>query len=193
MSLLDRNPNTGTPFPTLIPALPNVPALGGKHGTWSPPGKQPADRIRIGTAWVGICVAAVVAAALIVFMLQNTVGVEVSFLGLHGTLPLVLALVIVVVGGILARAGVRHGLHHPVTPSDPQAQRSHPRRSHQAIRGERSPRDHDDHTHRTHPQAHRSRTACAPATAATNPVATHLARRRLVAAVERSCHRAAGI
>ena len=57
---------------------------------------------RTGSAWVGICVGALVCAALIVFMLQNTKPVQVTFLGLSGTAPLALTLLIagVGVGGI---------------------------------------------------------------------------------------------
>jgi len=49
----------------------------------------------------GICAAALVSVALIVFMLQNTRSVEVSFLWLHGTLPLALALLIAAVGSAI--------------------------------------------------------------------------------------------
>lgn len=52
-------------------------------------------------AWASIWAAAVVFTALIVFLLQNTGGVEVSFIGLHGTLSLAMALLIAMVGGIL--------------------------------------------------------------------------------------------
>jgi uncharacterized integral membrane protein len=49
-------------------------------------------------AWVGICAAAAVLVVLIVFMLQNTRSVEITFLWMHGTLPLALALLIAGVG-----------------------------------------------------------------------------------------------
>jgi uncharacterized integral membrane protein len=45
--------------------------------------------------------ATVVFIALIVFMLQNTRGVEISFPGLNGTLPLAMAMLIATVGGVL--------------------------------------------------------------------------------------------
>jgi len=64
-------------------------------------GTRPVPRTRMGAAWIGICTATVVFAALIVFMLQNTRSVDISFLGLHGTLPLAVALFIAMVGGIL--------------------------------------------------------------------------------------------
>jgi len=55
----------------------------------------------LSTAWVSIWTATVVFIALIVFMLQNTRSVEVSFLGLDGTLPLALALLITAAGAVL--------------------------------------------------------------------------------------------
>ena len=62
-----------------------------------------APRSRAGAVWVGVCVAAVLLVALIVFMLQNTQLVLVSFLGMQGTVPLAVALLIAGVGvGIIA-------------------------------------------------------------------------------------------
>jgi putative membrane protein len=55
-------------------------------------------RTRMSAAWVGICAAAAVLVVLIVFMLQNTRSVEITFLWMHGTLPLALALLIAGVG-----------------------------------------------------------------------------------------------
>lgn len=65
------------------------------------PQTRPVPRTRMSAAWVGICTGAVVFIALIVFMLQNTRSVEISFLGLHGTAPLSMTLLIAMVGGIL--------------------------------------------------------------------------------------------
>ncbi|HWV76028.1 MAG TPA: hypothetical protein VN027_01835 [Isoptericola sp.] len=65
------------------------------------PGRPP--RSRAGAVWVGICVATLVLVALIVFMLQNTQLVLVSFLGMQGTVPLAVALLIAGVGvGLVA-------------------------------------------------------------------------------------------
>jgi uncharacterized integral membrane protein len=57
---------------------------------------------RTGAAWFGICLAAVVLVVLIVFMLQNTGTVEVTFLWMHGSLPLALALLVASVGAAIA-------------------------------------------------------------------------------------------
>ena len=69
-----------------------------------PPATSSASRVprtRTGAAWFGICVAALLFVVLIVFMLQNTRSVEVSFLGMHGNLPLALALLVAAVGAAL--------------------------------------------------------------------------------------------
>ena len=65
------------------------------------PRQRAVPRTRWSAAWAGICAAALVSVALIVFMLQNTRSVEVSFLWLHGTLPLALALLIAAVGSAI--------------------------------------------------------------------------------------------
>lgn len=60
-------------------------------------------RSRVGSTWVGLVVGALVLVALIVFMLQNTAPVEVVFLGMRGTAPLALTLLIAGLGvGIVA-------------------------------------------------------------------------------------------
>lgn len=63
--------------------------------------KRPVPRTRAGAAWVGVCAAAIIAVALVIFAVQNTRGVEVSFLWMTTSTPLALALVIGAVGGIL--------------------------------------------------------------------------------------------
>ena len=58
-------------------------------------------RTRLSAAWAGICAAALALVALIVFMLQNTRSVEVTYLWMHGTIPLALALLIAAVGAAI--------------------------------------------------------------------------------------------
>jgi putative membrane protein len=53
---------------------------------------------RVSAAWVGICAATVMLVALIIFMLQNTRSVQISFLWMHGSVPLALALLIAGIG-----------------------------------------------------------------------------------------------
>ena len=62
-----------------------------------------AARSQVGAAWVRISIAALLLAALIVFMLQNTQPVLVRFLSMQGTVPLAVALIIAGIGvGIVA-------------------------------------------------------------------------------------------
>ena len=65
------------------------------------PRDRAVPRTRWGAAWVGVCAAALTLVALIVLMLQNTRRVEVTFLWMHGTLPLALALLIAGVGSAI--------------------------------------------------------------------------------------------
>jgi len=70
----------------------------------SPPPALPATRVprtRTGAVWFGVCTAALLLVVLIVFMLQNTRSVEVSFLGMHGHLPLALGLLVAAVGAAI--------------------------------------------------------------------------------------------
>lgn len=53
-----------------------------------------ASRAQVGGVWFGSCVAALLLAALIIFVLQNTQPVLVSFLGMQGSVPLAVALLI---------------------------------------------------------------------------------------------------
>lgn len=62
---------------------------------------RPVPVTRTSVAWAGVWAAALVSVAFIVFMLQNTTATQVSFLGLHGTLPLAVAMLIAMISGIL--------------------------------------------------------------------------------------------
>jgi uncharacterized integral membrane protein len=69
-----------------------------------PPTTPSSNRVpstRTGATWFGICAAALLFVVLIVFMLQNTGTVQVSFLWMDGTLPLALALLIAGVGAAI--------------------------------------------------------------------------------------------
>jgi uncharacterized integral membrane protein len=73
---------------------------------------MPEDRsprmTRISAAWVATAAALLLLVMLIVFILQNTARVEVHYLGLAGSLPLGMALLIAAVGGgvVVAIAGI---------------------------------------------------------------------------------------
>jgi putative membrane protein len=82
-----------------VPADPSVTAP--QHGPATPPAAADRGRVprtRTGAAWLGICTAAVVLVVVIVFMLQNTGSVEITFLWMHGSVPLALALLTAGVG-----------------------------------------------------------------------------------------------
>jgi uncharacterized integral membrane protein len=81
---------------------------------------------RTSAAWLGISVGVLLLIALVVFMLQNTGPVAVSFLGMTGTAPLALALLIagVAVGVVvLAFASLRIGQLRRRASSDPAGAR----------------------------------------------------------------------
>ena len=108
MSLLHPDTNsTPAPSPDAVPvdAAP-APPTEASAGQVNPahPSSQPRQRVsgtRTGRVWVGVCAAALITIALIIFMIQNTHTVQVTFLGLTGSTPLALMLLIAAVGGIL--------------------------------------------------------------------------------------------
>jgi uncharacterized integral membrane protein len=59
------------------------------------------ERTRLGATWVAIGAFAVVLLLLLVFILENTHSVSVSFFGAHGSLPLGVALVLAALCGVL--------------------------------------------------------------------------------------------
>jgi uncharacterized integral membrane protein len=62
----------------------------------------------LSAVWVATAAALLLLILLIIFVLQNSTKVEVHFLGLNGTIPLGMALLIAAVGGgvVVAIAGV---------------------------------------------------------------------------------------
>jgi uncharacterized integral membrane protein len=71
--------------------------------------RRRAPRVtRASAAWVATGVALLLLILLIVFILENSTKVEVQFLGMSGTIPLGMALLIAAVGGgvVVAIAGV---------------------------------------------------------------------------------------
>jgi uncharacterized integral membrane protein len=55
-------------------------------------------RARAGVAWLGICTTAVIVVVLVVFVVQNTRSVEITFLWMHGRVPLAVLLLVATVG-----------------------------------------------------------------------------------------------
>lgn len=65
------------------------------------PGRAAGQRSRIGGVWVALVAAAIVLLFLLIFVLQNSQRVKVSFLGLDWTLPMGVALLLAAVFGVL--------------------------------------------------------------------------------------------
>jgi uncharacterized integral membrane protein len=114
MSILHRNRNTPAKPDTTAPQKATVEPPTPSPPTPSPPAPSPpapsppaasstrkAPFSRISAAWLGICIAAATLVVLIVFMLQNTGNVEVTFLWMQGSLPLAMALLIAAVGAAI--------------------------------------------------------------------------------------------
>jgi len=94
--MTDTPPAAATPpEPPPSPGQPNVP--GG-------PSRPPTARTRISATWVAVIVAALVLVLLLVFILQNTESVEISYFTADGTMPLGVALLLAALGGILLAA-----------------------------------------------------------------------------------------
>ena len=90
----------------LTPAVPTAapgPTAPPSVSSGGPPAPRPpaVPQTRTGVIWVTVCVGALLAVALIAFMLQNTHTVEVNFFGMTGSTSLSLMLLIAAVGGIL--------------------------------------------------------------------------------------------
>jgi uncharacterized integral membrane protein len=65
---------------------------------------EPANAVpltRAGAAWVGVSAATVLAVLVIIFLVENTHRVQVSFLGMSTSTSLALMLLIAAVGGVL--------------------------------------------------------------------------------------------
>ena len=102
-----------------VAAAPPAEALPPQDGTLlssEAPSQDPADptappragrprRTRVSAAWLGVCFAAIALVVLVVFMLQNTRSVEISFLWMHGNVPLALALLTAGVGVAVVAIG----------------------------------------------------------------------------------------
>jgi len=63
--------------------------------------RHPVGRTRISGVWIGVIVATLVLALLLVFILQNTKSVRISYFTAHGAMPLGVALLLATVGGVL--------------------------------------------------------------------------------------------
>ena len=66
-----------------------------------PPARHTAKRSGFSSGWVALALFAVVLVLLLVFILENSQSVEISFFGAHGHLPLGVALLLAAVLGIV--------------------------------------------------------------------------------------------
>ena len=71
----------------------------------APPSGHPTARTRISGAWLAVIVAALVLVLLLVFILQNTRPVKISYFTANGMMPLGVALLLAAIAGVLL-AGV---------------------------------------------------------------------------------------
>ena len=94
----DRTPGTLTPGSKSKAAPEAAPATDGGSGRISP------GRTRVGGTWIGFILGALVLIFLLVFIVQNLVPIEVTFLGLRGTLPLGIWLLFAAIAGVLLLA-----------------------------------------------------------------------------------------
>ena len=67
------------------------------------------SRTRADAAWLGVCTAGITFVVLLVFLLQNTSSVEVSFLWMHGSVPLAPALLVAAIGAAILTMAVGVG------------------------------------------------------------------------------------
>ncbi|MEV6903828.1 lipopolysaccharide assembly protein LapA domain-containing protein [Amycolatopsis sp. NPDC051372] len=88
-------PGVGVPGTEPIPTDPT---------TTSPPTKAGKRPTRVSGAWIAAVVAIVLLAFLLVFILQNLDSVTVHFLGMSGSLPLGIAMLLAALGGMVVIA-----------------------------------------------------------------------------------------
>lgn len=62
---------------------------------------QGPDPTRLSGLWIGVIISALVLIVLLIFILQNGTSVDVHFLGLAGTLPVGVALLLAAICGVL--------------------------------------------------------------------------------------------
>jgi uncharacterized integral membrane protein len=93
--------------PSTTPTLP-PPSANGTAPT--PPAaaasRRPRLRTRISTAHTALIVGAVALIVLLIFIIQNTHAVQISFLGAHASLSLAVALLLAAIAGALLMAAV---------------------------------------------------------------------------------------
>lgn len=90
--------NAHEPATAFEPAAPEVGA------PTTPAAPDPLRRSLTSTIWIGVIVFALVLVLLLIFILQNTQPVEISFFALSGTVSLAVAMLLAAVAGVLLTA-----------------------------------------------------------------------------------------
>jgi uncharacterized integral membrane protein len=94
-----------TPTPAATPTAPHEtgspPVAGGPAPEGPPPPHHKIKRTRTGGVWVAIGFFAVVLLLLLIFILENGKTVDIAYFGVHGHLPLGVALLLAAVFGAL--------------------------------------------------------------------------------------------
>lgn len=67
----------------------------------TPVDRRPVAHSRTGVLWMGLILSALVLLFLLIFILQNSAPVQITFLGLSGTLPTGVALLLAAIAGLL--------------------------------------------------------------------------------------------
>ena len=100
---MSTEPQPPQPRPALDDPRLDAPPTGTQPGPQQP-GPPPHHTIRhtrISGLWVAVGIFALVLLFLLIFILQNSRGVDISYLGAHGHLPLGVALLLAAVCGAL--------------------------------------------------------------------------------------------
>jgi lipopolysaccharide assembly protein A len=100
------DPELDAPSAPSAPPAPAAPAPGSQPPGSLPPGSQPLAQhkiryTRISGLWFAVGFFAIVLLFLLIFILQNSRHVSISYLGMHGNLPLGVALLLSAVCGVL--------------------------------------------------------------------------------------------
>ncbi|HEX5402468.1 MAG TPA: lipopolysaccharide assembly protein LapA domain-containing protein [Pseudonocardiaceae bacterium] len=88
-------PNTGMPDPAVVPTPDHA--------------FKKMRRTRFSGLWVGLTAAAIVLLVLLVFIIENSQSVNISFFGAHGHLSLGVALLLAAIAGVLLVAVPGYG------------------------------------------------------------------------------------
>jgi uncharacterized integral membrane protein len=112
------------PAPTPQPEVPPAESIASDS-----PLKRQTGPTRISAAWIGIIAGALVLILLLVFILQNTRTVKVSYFTATSSMPLGIALLLAAVAGLLLAGGIAGlriwQLRHRLTRQSKTARRHH--------------------------------------------------------------------